>query len=120
MAPMKRVVVVALVSVSGCYFDSSEPLGPLEGEMHQYVLSDLRVPTNNAEAREFGLDLNDDKTPDNQMGSVLGTLENLGLGTAGTAREALLRGGLVMLVLMIGLLTGGMSAVASPSVPRSR
>jgi hypothetical protein len=94
---MNRVAVLALASLSGCFFDSSEPLPPLEGEVYRYVVSDLRVPTNNNEAREFGLDLNGDKTPDNQLGMVFGTLESEGLGTATTAREALLRGGLVML-----------------------
>lgn len=97
MASMNRASVLVLASLSGCYFDSEEPLPPLEGEVYRYVVSDLRVPTNNNDAREYGLDLNDDKTPDNQLGMVFGLLESQGLGTASTAREALLRGGLVML-----------------------
>jgi hypothetical protein len=97
MVPMNRVAVMALASLSGCFFDSSEPLPPLEGDYYQYVVSDLRVPTNNNEAREYGLDLNDDKTPDNQLGMIFGTLDSQGLGIADTAHEALLRGGLVML-----------------------
>lgn len=95
---MNRVLVLALAMSSGCFFfDSAEPLPPLEGDIYQYVVSDLKVPTNNSEAREFGLDLNGDKTVDNQLGMVLGTLEGQGLGTASTAREALLRGGLLVL-----------------------
>ncbi|MFN0247093.1 MAG: hypothetical protein ACKV2T_09295 [Kofleriaceae bacterium] len=94
------MAVLALVMMSGCFFDSDDPLPPLEGDIYQYVVSDLKIPTNNNEAREFGLDLNGDKnkTGDNQLGMVLGLLENLGLGTASTVREALQRGGLLMLV----------------------
>jgi hypothetical protein len=93
---MNRVAMLVL-ALTGCYFDSDEPLPPLEGDIYQYVVSDLKVPTNNLEAREFGLDLNDDMTVDNQLGMVFGTLEGQGLGTASTVREALQRGGLLML-----------------------
>lgn len=98
LASMNRVAVLLLASLSGCFFDAEEPLPPLEGDVYQYVVSDLKVPTNNTEARELGLDLNGDDTIDNQLGMVFGTLETQGLGTASTAREALLRGGLIMLL----------------------
>lgn len=95
---MNRVAVVALATLSGCFFDSEDkPLPPLEGDIHQYVVSDLKVPKTNAEAREFALDLNNDDRADNELGMVFAVLENEGLGTASTAREALLRGGLLML-----------------------
>ncbi len=93
---MKRVALVAL-ALSGCFFDSDEPLPPLEGDIYQYVVSDLFVPINNTQAREFGLDLDGNTTIDNQLGMVFGTLESVGLGTASTAHEALLRGGVVLL-----------------------
>ena len=69
----------------------------LEGPHYQYVMSELRIPVNNIAAREYGLDLNGDKTIDNQLGMVFGTLANMGLGVGGTAREAMLRGGLNVL-----------------------
>jgi hypothetical protein len=69
----------------------------LEGPHYQYVMSSLKLPMNNDDARAFGLDLNSDKTVDNQLGMVFGTLSTMGLGVDGTAREALLRGGLILL-----------------------
>lgn len=46
---------------------------PLPG-FHHYVMDTLRVPANNTEARDFGLDLNGDGTVDNQLGMVIGSL----------------------------------------------
>jgi hypothetical protein len=69
----------------------------LEGERRQYVVSELRIPGSTTTARQDGLDLNGVAGVDNQLGLVFGLLEQHGLSVAGTAREALLRGGLVML-----------------------
>ncbi len=87
-----RALLVAMLLV-GC--GDNELV--LEGPHYQYVMSDLRIPINNVSARETGLDLNGDKAIDNQLGMVFGTLANMGLGVGGTAREAMLRGGLTVL-----------------------
>lgn len=86
-------VAVAALLLAGCYGDNLQPAGP----HYQYVVSELRIPENNLTARESGLDLDRDKVVDNQLGMVFGALNSLGLGVGETAREALLRGGLVML-----------------------
>jgi len=91
---MKALATSAVLLLTGCASD--EPVA-VEGPHYQYVVSELRIPSNNAMARENGLDLNGDTTVDNQLGMVFGTLEGQGLGVGETAREALLRGGLVML-----------------------
>jgi hypothetical protein len=76
---------------------ADEPSLPPEGAHFQYVVSDLRIPATNTEARMFSLDLNGDKTVDNDMGQIFAALNSMGLGVAGTADEALARGGLIML-----------------------
>ncbi len=43
-----------------------------------YVMSSLLVPTNNNQARDFGLDLDGDQVVDNQLGMVMGTLATQG------------------------------------------
>ena len=93
---MRGSGVLAMVLMStGCSWGGDDLR--LEGDHYQYVVSELRVPTNNTMARTDGLDLNGDKTIDNQLGMVFGTLSSMGLGVGDTASEALLRGGLVML-----------------------
>src|SRR5262245_13583207 len=74
-----RPVYFALISLcAACtlYGDDLE----VEGEHFQYVVSELRIPTNNTMAVAFSLDLNDDKHADNQLGSVFGALATVGLG----------------------------------------
>ncbi|MCW5807427.1 MAG: hypothetical protein KIT31_34035 [Deltaproteobacteria bacterium] len=67
------------------------------GDHFRYVVADLAIATNSTTARETGLDLDGDNSIDNQLGQVFGTLDGLGLGVGGTAREALLGGGVIML-----------------------
>ncbi len=91
---MKALAMCAILVFTGC--TSDEPLA-LDGTHYQYVVSDLSIPSNNTMARDNGLDLDGDKTVDNQLGMVFGALAGQGLGVGETATEALLRGGLVML-----------------------
>jgi hypothetical protein len=46
------------------------------GEARRFVVDSIAVPLNNSEARQFGLDLNGDRTVDNQLGMVIATLTN--------------------------------------------
>ncbi|MBS1123786.1 MAG: hypothetical protein H6Q90_6014 [Deltaproteobacteria bacterium] len=84
---------LAVVWLAGCAGDDLR----LDGVHYQYVVSELRVPTNAVTARENSLDLDGNDSTDNQLGQVFGALNQNGLGVGDTAREALLRGGLVML-----------------------
>jgi hypothetical protein len=47
------------------------------GETRRFVIDQIAVPKTNADARAFGADLNGDKTVDNQLGMVIGTLNSL-------------------------------------------
>jgi hypothetical protein len=68
-----------------------------EGEHYQYVASKAYVPTNNNQARDYGLDLDGDKIVDNQLGMVLGTLAGMGFDIQGTIDEAVAEGSIILL-----------------------
>jgi hypothetical protein len=69
-----------------------------EGEHYHYVASQVLVPTTNTQAREYGLDLNGDKTVDNQLGMVLSTLGSMGFNIQETIDTAVAEGSIVLLV----------------------
>ena len=43
-----------------------------------YAMSTLLIPMNNAQARDYALDLDNDQVVDNQLGMVMGTLSSMG------------------------------------------
>jgi hypothetical protein len=65
---------------------------------YHYVVNQVNVPTNNTQARAFGLDLNDDGTVDNQLGMVLGTLSSMGFKVQDGINQAVADGNLSLLV----------------------
>jgi hypothetical protein len=67
------------------------------GTHYHYVVNKAFVPTNNNESREYGLDLNGDGTPDNQLGMVLGTLAGMGFDIQATIDTAVLSGSIILL-----------------------
>ncbi len=69
-----------------------------EGDHYHYVANNVLVPTSNTQSREFGLDLNGDKTVDNQLGMVLSTLNGMGLDIQSTIDAAVAEGSIVLLV----------------------
>lgn len=89
---MKTLGVVVLLAACG---DNGTP--PPSGPHFRYVVSELHIPSTNAETKQFGLDLNGDGVVDNQLGTVFSLLASYGLSVAETASDALLRGGLIML-----------------------
>src|SRR4051812_34215683 len=68
-----------------------------EGEHYQYVAKSAFVPTNNNQAREYGLDLDDNGSPDNQLGMVLGTLSSMGIAVQSSLSEAVAGGSIILL-----------------------
>lgn len=89
-----RAILIAML-LAGCGTDPAPvPTGPHA----QYVMRDLVIPATNSAAREYSLDLNGDRAIDNQLGMVFATLKSLGLGVDSTAREAVVRGGMTLLV----------------------
>src|SRR5689334_13759302 len=67
---MKRACL--LFAVAAC---ASDP-DPIEytGATQRFVVDAIQVPMHNTQAREYGIDLNGDKTVDNQLGMVISTL----------------------------------------------
>ena len=99
MALLRSFLLAAALPMTlvACGDDGGEVITP-EGTHYQFVSSEAFVPTNNNQAREYGLDLNGDKTPDNQLGMVLGTLSTMGFDVQGTIDEAVSEGSIILLV----------------------
>jgi len=66
---MKRACL--LFALAAC---AAEPDIEYTGEARRFVVDSIAVPKNNTEARQFGADLNGDRTVDNQLGMVIATL----------------------------------------------
>lgn len=88
------LLALPMIACGGGGEDQPTPEGPHYG----FVANKLSVPTNNNQAREFGLDLNNDKTVDNQLGMVLGTLAGQGFDVQGTIDKAIAEASIILLV----------------------
>ncbi len=98
MLPIRPYLLATLsLTLVACGDDGGSTIIP-EGEHYQFVSKSAAVPTNNNQAREYGLDLNGDKTVDNQLGMVLGTLATMGFDIQGTIDEAVSEGSIILLV----------------------
>jgi hypothetical protein len=86
------LVPMSLVACGG----GDEVITPVGAHYH-FVVNKAFVPTNNNESREYGLDLNNDGTPDNQLGMVLGTLAGMGFDIQATIDTAVLEGSIILL-----------------------
>jgi len=71
---MKSLAV--LLFLAACFDHSDRE--PITGPVRRYVIDHYQFPRNNTEARDFGIDLNGDRTVDNQAGMVFGTLVGQG------------------------------------------
>jgi hypothetical protein len=96
MASIRLLYCLFAVSLVACGGGGEDQPTP-EGPHYAYVASKLSVPTNNNQAREFGLDLNGDKTVDNQLGMVLGTLAGQGFDVQGTIDQAIAEASIILL-----------------------
>jgi hypothetical protein len=71
---------------------------PITLTPERYVLATQTTPTNNAQARELGLDLNADAIIDNQLGMVMATFASQGFDIQESTDTAVDRGAILMLV----------------------
>ena len=67
------------------------------GTHYKYVANQLLVPTSNAEATEYGLNVDEKNGVDNQLGQVLSTLGSMGFPIQSTVDEAVLDGSVIFL-----------------------
>lgn len=81
--------LVSALTVAGCDFD----IPPA----HTYVVSRVSIPTTQAQAEAFGLDLDGDGTVDNQLGAALAALPP-GVDLAAAAAGAVDRGSIILLL----------------------
>ena len=98
MAFIRPYMFAALLPMSlvACGSDTSQPKP--EGMHYHYVANQINVPTNNTQARSYGLDLNGDGTVDNQLGMVLGTLSSMGFKVQDNINTAVADGSIILLV----------------------
>src|SRR4051812_33307089 len=103
MASICSYLFAACASVgllAACSDDGGGTITP-EGTHYQYVVSVAKVPTNNNQARDYGLDLGSakaskpDGTVDNQLGMVLGTLAGMGFDIQATIDKAVAEGSII-------------------------
>ena len=98
MAFRPFLLAAALVpSFVACGGDDGGNVIP-EGTHYHYIANKVLVPTTNTQAREYGLDLNGDKTVDNQLGMVLSTLGSMGFDIQATLDKAVAVADIVLLV----------------------
>jgi hypothetical protein len=106
MAFFRPFLLAALVpmSVAACGGDSTPGTITPEGTHYHYVANRALVPTTNAMAREYGLDIGaadknvPDGTIDNQLGMVLGTLAGMGFKIQDTLDVAVSEGNIILLL----------------------
>jgi hypothetical protein len=79
-----------VVSASACIVDTTPPI--VEGPHYSYVVSDMRVATNHAEAKASGFDLDSDGYIDNQLGDVFGLLFSQKFDVQPTLTESVRKG----------------------------
>lgn len=96
MASIRPLLFALSLPLVACGGDDGEIVP--EGPHHTYVVSEAFVPTTNNEAREYGLDLNGDKNPDNQLGMVFTTLASQGFDIQGAIKDAVAQGDIILLV----------------------
>jgi hypothetical protein len=101
-----RLLVLSLLPAAliACGDDGGTSIIVPEGMHTGFVASEVKVPTNSTEARQFGIDLGaaktskPDGTVDNQLGMVLGTLAGQGFDVQGTIGTAVAEGSIILLV----------------------
>ncbi len=96
---IRSILFAALLPASlvACGGGGDTTIVPAGAHTH-YVVNKVNVPTNNTQSRDDGLDLNGDKTVDNQLGMVLGTLAGQGIMVQASVDTAVNNGEINLLV----------------------
>lgn len=100
MAFRPLLLAAALVPMSLAACGGSDGGQPTpEGAHTHYVANKVFVPTSSTESREYGLDLNNDGTVDNQLGATLAALKSQGgFDIQATIDTAVNDGSIILLV----------------------
>jgi hypothetical protein len=87
---------LATLPLIACGGGGSSTVVP-EGMHYHYVVDKALIPTNNNQARQYGLDLNGDGVVDNQLGMVLSTLGTMGFDIQTPVTTAVANGSIILL-----------------------
>jgi hypothetical protein len=82
-------------------------------QRHTYVASEIHLPTSNAQAQAYGLDLDGDGRTDNQLGQILSVLASQGIDLQTALQTAIARGTIIQL---LELQTAGYVSSSSASL----
>jgi hypothetical protein len=110
-------VLAAVLFLAACGGSSSKKAGDAPPDMPPdlaplpdtppghffYVVDHEDVPTNNTQARAYGLDLNNDGTVDNQFGMVLATLSGMGFDPQTSVTNSITSGKTILLADLYAL-----------------
>jgi hypothetical protein len=109
-------LALALLAICGCRqvfgLDDPSPLAvdaapdapDAPGELvpmgihYRYVVNHVTIPSTNDESRAYGLDLDGDGSPDNNLGQLLGTFSSMGIGIQQANDISVLNGSMIELV----------------------
>lgn len=93
-----RIQPLLLLSALPLMACAEDGVAPPSGPHYTYVVSGAQVPVSNNSARELGLDLDGNKTVDNALGMVLGTLVQQGFDLQTSITEAIDQGDIILLL----------------------
>lgn len=100
MASLRLLFLASVIPTSFVACGGGDGQAPPSGPHYTSVANAVTVPANNTQARELGLDLDNDPAHavDNQLGMVLGTLANQGFKVQDTVDDAVKKGSIILLL----------------------
>jgi hypothetical protein len=87
----------SVLAVDAALDDAPAQIVPM-GTHYRYVVNHVAIPTTTDQSRAYGLDLDGNGTPDNNLGQLLGTFSSMGFGVQQLNDIAVLDGSMIELV----------------------
>lgn len=101
---MRRLLLAFVLTACSSDSDPSDPAAdaavaqvPDDLPHRTYVIDNIAVPATSTEARQYGLDLDNDGVIDNRLGTVIATLSGMGVDANAMVTRAIDRGETILL-----------------------